>query len=404
MDLLRECHKELDGKKAAGVDKAAKAEYEADLDENLKDLADRLKQKNCKPQPPLRAYIPKANGKQRPLGMGACEGRLAQPALKRVLEAVYEPKFRGHMFGFRPGIGCHDALKELNRPFEKGNANYAVGADIKGFFNNMERERMLELIKFRITDPSILWLAEKTPAAGIMENGSRHAATKGPEQGNPASPAVASICMHYALAQWFGIAFKKQCRGECGLALCAGDFAAAFQYKGDAYYFPPASAERFALFGLEPGQAKTRLAEFGKYAGKNRKTRGRKKPETFDFLGSARCCSKSRVGRFRAERKTARKKFQLKLKELNLRLKQNRRLRLKDLFGAINLKLKGRCQYCGTAGNYESLSDYPHYVKAMLYKWLNRRSEKKSCAWEGFQELLKAFPLARPHIYCNIYS
>jgi hypothetical protein len=214
------------------------------------------------------------------------------------------------MFGFRPNAGCHGALKELSRLFEKGSANYAVGADAEGFFN-MERERMLEPIKFRTAGPGILWLAGKTPAAGIMENGSRHATAKGPEQGNPASPAAASICMRCALAQWFGAAFKKQCRGECGLALCAGGFAAAFLYRGGAYYFPAASAERFAPFGLEPEQAKTRLAEFGKHAGKNRKTRGRKKPETFDFLGSARYCSKSGIGKSRAKRKTARKKFQL---------------------------------------------------------------------------------------------
>ena len=167
-DLLMECHQELDGKKATGVDKVTKAEYEANLAANVKDLVERLKKKSYKPQPSLRVYIPKVNGKMRPLGMACYEDKLVQAALSRVLMAVYEPKFRSTMFGFRPQIGCHDALKEVTRLVEKGKTKFVVDADIKGFFNNMEHERILEIIRFRITDPNILWLIKKTLTAGVV--------------------------------------------------------------------------------------------------------------------------------------------------------------------------------------------------------------------------------------------
>jgi retron-type reverse transcriptase len=170
-DLLRKCHQEIDGKKATGVDHVTKAEYEANLDESQKDLVERLKRKSYKPQPSLRVYIPKANGKMRPLGMAAYEDKLVQSALGEILAAVYEPKLHPNMFGFRPKRGQHDALKELTRLIERGKANYVVDADIKGFFNNMEHERILELVRFRITDPNVLWLIKKALTAGVVEDG-----------------------------------------------------------------------------------------------------------------------------------------------------------------------------------------------------------------------------------------
>jgi len=404
-DLLLECHREQDGKKATGIDHVTKAEYEANLDENLKDLVERLKQKGYKPQPSLRVYIPKANGKLRPLGISAYEDKLVQRALMRILQAVYEPKFRGHMFGFRPNLGQHDALKELNRLIEKTKTNYVVDADIKGFFNNMEHERILELIRFRISDPNILWLVKKLLTAGVIEDGKWHATTAGSEQGNLASPIISNIYMHYALAQWFDIVFKKQCRGESGLVIFADDFVATFQYESEAKRFLKAVADRFALFGLELEQSKTRLIEFGRFAEVDRKARDQGKPETFDFLGFTHYCSKStKTGRFRVKRKTVRKKLKLKLIELNLWLKQNRNLRLKDLFAMFNKKLEGHYQYYGITDNSPSLSKYSYRAVHLLFKWLNRRSQRKSYSWERFNDLLKVFPLAKPHISVNIYG
>jgi group II intron reverse transcriptase/maturase len=403
-ELLLECHKEIDGRKATGVDKVTKAEYGENLSENLKDLVERLKRKNYKPQPSLRVYIPKVNGKLRPLGMSAYEDKLVQSALKKILEAVYEPKFRNTMYGFRPNLGCHDALTELNRLIYKGKTSYIVDADIKSFFNNLEHERILELIRFRIKDPNILWLIKKTLTAGVVEDGKWQPTTKGTEQGNLASPIIANIYMHYALALWYDTVYKKESRGESGLVIYADDFVATFQYKEDAERFLSAITDRFARFGLELEPTKTRMVEFGKFAEEDRKSRNQGKPETFDFLGFTHYCSKSKTGKFRVKRKTSRKKTLMKLKEINKWVKENRHSRLKDLFYIINLKLTGHYRYYGITDNSIAINNYRYRVGQILFKWLNRRSQKPSYTWEGFHELLKIFPLARPRIFVNIYS
>jgi len=404
-DLLRKCHKEIDGRKATGVDNVTKAEYEVNLEGNLKDLVERLKKKSYKPQPSLRVYIPKANGKKRPLGMAAYEDKLVQSALGKVLAAVYEPKFRSSMYGFRPNKGCHDALKELGRQIEKGRTNYIVDADIKGFFNNIEHERVLELIKYRITDPNILWLIKKTLTAGVVEDKKWQPTEKGTEQGNLASPVIANIYMHYALALWYDVVFKKECRGESGIVIYADDFVVTFQYKEDAEKFLAAVKERFAAFGLELEPNKTRLVEFGRDAERHRKERGEGKPETFDFLGFTHYCSKSnKTGWFRVKRKTAQKKYRMKLKEMNQWIKQNRHLWLKDLTSMLNMKLRGHYQYYGITDNFDCMVAFLFNTQKLLFKWLNRRSQKKSYSWEGFNQLLTVFPLARPRIYVNIYG
>ena len=404
VELLRQCHKELDGKKATGVDKVTKAEYEVNLDENLKDLVNRLKRKSYKPQASLRVYIPKIGGKFRPLGMAAYEDKLVQSALGRILMAVHEPKFRNSMFGYRPNIGCHDALRELHRQIEKDKTNYVVEADVKGFFNNLEHGIIIDLIKFRLADPNILWLVKKTLTAGVVEDGKWQPTIKGTEQGNLASPVIANIYMHYMLALWFEVAFKKECKGECGLVIYADDFVATFQYKSEAEKFLEAVRERFAKFGLELEPSKTKLLEFGRFAEQNRREKGLGKPETFDFLGFTHFCSRFKEsGNFCIGRKTAAKKQRIKLKEMNLWIKENRTLRVRDLIVALNRKLRGHFQYFGVTGNINSIADFLFYTQRMLFKWLNRRSQKRSYSWDGFNELLKVFPLARPRISVKLY-
>jgi 3',5'-cyclic AMP phosphodiesterase CpdA len=211
--------------------------------------------------------------------------------------------------------------------------------------------------------------------------------------------------MHYALALWYEVKFKKSCKGESGLVIYADDFVATFQYKEEAERFLTEVQERFALFGLELEPSKTRLVEFGRFAERDRKERGEGKVETFDFLGFTHYCSKStKTGKFRVKRKTARKKFILKTKEMNKWLKENRHLRLKDMFKMLNLKLIGHYRYYGMTDNSPSLGLYLHETTKLLYKWLNRRSQKRSYTWEGFNELLKIFPLAQPRIYVNVYG
>jgi group II intron reverse transcriptase/maturase len=318
--------------------------------------------------------------------------------------AVYEPKFHGSMYGFRPKRGCHDALKELTRLVEKTRTNYIVDADIKGFFNAIGHERALELIKFRIADPNILWLIKKTLSAGVVEDGKWLPTVKGTEQGNLASPVIANIYMNYALALWYEVKLKPTLKGDSGIVIYADDFVVTFQYKEDATHFLEAVKERFALFGLELEPEKTRLLEFGRDAEENRKRRGEGRPYTFDFLGFTHYCSRSvKTGRFRMKRKTSQKKYQAKLVEMNQWLKRNRNLRLKDLIGVLNSKLRGHYQYYGMTDNSVSMSNFLQETRKLLFKWLNRRSQRKSYTWEGFNELMKTFPLARPRIYHNVY-
>jgi group II intron reverse transcriptase/maturase len=304
VELLRECHGEMDGRKATGVDNVTKAEYEVNLDENLKGLVERLKNKSYKPQPSLRVYIPKAKG-TRPIGIAAYEDKLVQSALGKVLMAVFEPKFQDSMYGFRPRRGQHDALKELARLVERGRTSYIVEADVVGFFNNIEHERILECIRFRIADPNILWLVKKTLTAGVVDDGKWRPTVKGTEQGNLASPVIANIFMNYALALWFELRVRDTLRGDSGLVIFADDFAATFQYKGDAKRFLEVVKERFASCGLELEPENTRLIEFGRFAEQSRKKRGDGKPETFDFLGFTHFCSKAKKGGwFRVGRKS----------------------------------------------------------------------------------------------------
>jgi len=403
-DLLRECHGETDGSKAAGVDRVTKDEYGANLEQNIQSLVLRLKNKSYKPLPSLRVYIPKVNGKLRPLGIAAYEDKLVQLALGKVLGAVYEPKFRRSMFGYRPNLNPHAALRALNTHIEKEKTNFVVDADIKGFFNNMTHERIIELISFRIKDPNILWLVRKTLTAGVIENGVLSPTTKGSEQGNAASPVIANIYLHYALALWYDIVYIKQCEGDTGLVIYADDFVATFQYRRDAVKFMKAVAERFALFGLELEMEKTRLIEFGRFAEENRKAHRQRKPETFDFLGFTHYCSKSRQGKFRVKRRTTRKKLNMKLIALNKWIKANRHSPLKELIGGLNLKLKGHYNFYGITDNSKSIGSYYYTAVKLLFKWLNRRSQRKSYTWDGFNEVLKLFPLATPRIRVNIYG
>jgi len=403
-DLLKQCHREMNGRKATGVDRLTKEAYETKLEENLNNLINRLKRKSYRPQPSLRIYIPKANGKMRPLGIAAYEDKLVQDALGRVLSAVFEGRLHDSMNGFRPNRNCHTALRALNTLIERGKTNYIVDADIKGYFNNMEHDTILKLVQFRLSDPNILWLIKKTLTAGVQEDGKWHATSKGSEQGNLASPIIANIYMHYALALWFDKIFKPTCQGTCGLVIYADDFVATFQYKDEAERFLETVRKRFKKFGLELEPEKTRLIEYGRFAEENRRRQGLGKPETFDFLGFTHYCSKSQKGYFRVKRKTSKKKMRLRLAEMNDWIRENRHLPIRTMFTALNLKLRGHYQYYGITDNSKCIHTYYFQTIKALFKWLNRRSQKRSYTWDGFNDLLKLFPLALPSVRVSIYG
>lgn len=403
-ELLRECHKSLDGKKAVGIDGVTKEEYGRELEKNLDSLIKRLKEKSYKPKPARRIEIPKGNGKTRPLSIYSYEDKLVQEALRRVLEAVFEPNFYDEMMGFRPNRGCHKAIQLLNVMLEKRKTGWVLDADIKGFFDHLDHEWIVKFVESRIKDPAITRLLRRLLKSGITKDFVYEETDEGAGQGSVCSPILANIYMHYVLVWWFKEKIQPNLQGYCGLVVYADDFVVCFEKKQEAEWFYEELKKRMGHFGLEMEEGKTRLIEFGRFAGANRKARGEGKPDTFDFLGFTHYCSQSNGGWFRVKRKTSRKKFAKKCKELNQRIKAMRTMRVADIFMKINQILTGYYRYYGITDNGRSLYRMLNKVENMLFYWLNRRSQKRSYKWDEFKELLKHFPLAQPKIYHNVYE
>ncbi len=404
IDLLKECHKDMDGKKAVGIDGVTKEEYEKNLGENLTNLVERLKDRSYKPKPARRVEIPKEKGKTRPLSIYCYEDKLIQEALRRVLEAVFEPHFYDEMMGFRPNKGCHTAIRHLNTMLEMRNTNWVLDADIKGFFDHLDHGWIIKFVESRIKDPNIIRLIKRYLKGGIMRDFTYEDTEEGSGQGSVCSPIIANIYMHYILVWWFKECIVPRLKGYGGLVVYADDFVVCFQYKEEAGLFYELLKKRMKIFGLEMEESKTRLIEFGRKAEQNRKARGEGKPETFDFLGFTHYCSKSRGGWFRVKRKTSKKKFAKKCRELSQTLRAIRTWRLTDIFRKTNQVLIGYYHYYGITDNGKSLQRMKRKVENLLFYWLNHRSQKRSYNWDGFLELLKAFPLVKPKIYVSIYQ
>lgn len=402
--MLEDCHNKMDGKKAVGIDGVTKDEYGRNLKENLENLVERLKRKAYRPKPALRAEITKDNGKMRPLSIYCYEDKLVQEAVRRILEAVFEPLFYDEMMGFRPNRGCHKAIKKLNAMLEWNKTSWVLDADIKGFFDHLDHERIIQFIESKIKDPSFIRIVRRILKSGIMKDFQYEDTEEGSGQGSVCSPIIANIYMHYVLLWWFKEKIQKEFEGFCGIVVYADDFVACFQYKREAEEFYGRLKRRMAYFNLEMEESKTRLIEFGRFAAESRRKRGEGKPETFTFLGFTHYCSVSAKGRFRVKRKTSKKKFAKKCRELNNTIRDMRTRRLSDIFKKINQVLVGYYHYYGITDNYRCTARMKDKIECMLWYWLNRRSQKKSYTWEGFHEVLKRFPLAKPKIYVNIYG
>jgi len=403
-EMLLKCHKELSGKKAVGVDKVTKEEYSRNLEENIKSLVLRLKNKSYKPQPVKRVYIPKANGKKRPLGIAAYEDKIVQLGLKKILEAVYEPKFQENMYGFRPKRNCHMAIKDMCTKIIRRRIDYIVDADIKGFFDHMSHEWTLKFVGYYIKDPNILNLINKFLKAGILEEGEYKASDEGSVQGGNISPVLANIYMHHVLMLWYDLYYRKRGRGMSFLVVFADDFIAGFEQKEEAERFYRELQERLAKFGLEIEKSKSRLVEFGRYARERRLRRGLGKPETFNFLGFTFYCGKTSKGKFCVIPKTNSKRMGMKLKEMNKWLKENKILPLKVLIKKLNQKLSGHYNYYGLTYNVRSLMNFRYNTERLLHKWLNRRSQRGSYTWEQFRMMQIQYPLVSPKRCYNLYE
>jgi len=404
-EMLTQCHQELKGDKAVGVDRITKEVYGENLAENIHHLVEALKRHSYKPQPVRRTYIPKGDGRKRPLGIPSYEDKIVQMGLTKILQAIYEADFLPCSYGFRPKVGCHKALKSLNDILILGKTNYIGDTDIKGFFNHVDHKLLVEFIGLRIADPNIKRLIVRFLKAGVIEQDSHEPTLKGTPQGAIISPILANIYLHYVLDLWFEKVVKKHCKGESYLVRYADDFVCCFQYKEEAVRFYKALQKRLAKFKLELAEDKTRIIEFGRFAAENRKAKGLGRPKTFSFLGFTHYCSKSRKGKFRIKRKTDAKKFRAKIKAFKVWIRAIRSfVPIEDIFRQVRTKLLGHYAYYGITDNLMMIRSYYDIVVRLLFKWLNRRSQRKSFVFERFELYLKLNPLPLPRIYVNIFG
>jgi group II intron reverse transcriptase/maturase len=401
--LLLECFARLKGKAASGIDNITKEQYAINLDVNLDNLVKRLHNMSYKPLPVLRVYIPKpGNNKRRPLGIPALEDKLVQGGLVKLLQSVYEQDFINDSYGFRPGRGCHDALKALGLTVEGQPVHHIVEADIKGFFDNVDQEQLMTFLGHRIGDQRVLRYIKRFLKAGIQEDGQHKASERGVPQGGSISPILANIYLHYTLDLWFEKRVKRECRGYARLIRYADDYVACFQLEQDANNFKSAMETRLNKFHLEIAPEKTKQLEFGLFAQSKAKARG-ERAQTFDFLGFTHYCSRSRNGRrFRMKRKTISKRFTAKLVGYKEWLRANRTLPTAQILKITAAKLRGHYAYYGVTDNNQSIASFRHWVRRILFKWLNRRGKRGCYNWEKYEKLLKLFPLPRPRIMVSL--
>jgi len=404
-EMLTQAHQELKGDRAAGVDRITKANYAENLKENIHNLVEALKRHSYKPQPVRRVYIPKEKSQRRPLGIPSYEDKIVQLGLTKILQAIYEADFLPCSYGFRPKLGAHKALRRINDILIRTKTNYIVDTDIKGFFDSVDHKLLMEFIGVRIADPNIKRLVVRFLKAGVMEQDNYEPTLKGTPQGAIISPILANIYLHYVLDLWFSRVVKKHCKGEAYLVRYADDFICCFQYKEDALRFYKALRERLAKFKLELAIDKTKIIEFGRFARDNRKGKGLGKPETFSFLGFTHYCDKSRNGKFRVKRKTEAKKFKAKVKAFKVWIRKVRSfVPISDIFRQVRLKLLGHYAYYGITDNLKMIRNYFDIVRRLLFKWLNRRSQRTSFTVDKFKQYLKHNPLPLPRIYVNIFG
>lgn len=401
-EYLTECYQGLKRNKATGIDRVSVEQYGEGLEGNLRNLVERMKAMSYKPQNVLRVYIPKAQGGLRPLGIPTVEDKIVQKGISEILKAIYEPNFIEESYGFREGMGCHDALKKISQEISMKPVNYVIDADIKGFFDNVNHAWMTKFLGHRINDKRLIRLIVRILKSGIMEEGKYIKTEEGTPQGGIISPILANIYLHYVLDLWFKKVLRKDLRGYAEIVRYADDFVVLVQYKEDCDKILERLRERLAKFSLELSEAKTSTIRFGRTADKNDKEN---RAGTFDFLGFTHFCAKTRKGKFKVGRKTSKSRFNRRIKEMNEFLRINRnKYKLSELWVKIKQKLLGHYHYYGVSENSRSIYTYRMKVERLIFKWLNKRSQKKSFDWNNFKLYLRKYPLPKPKIYISFYT
>ena len=386
-DLLEEAFYELKENAAPGVDRLTWQDYEADLERKLEDLHERVHRGAYRALPSRRVYIPKPDGRQRPLAVAALEDKIVQRAVAALLNAIYEEDFLGFSYGFRPGRGTHDALDALCVGIHSKKVSYILDADIRSFFDTVNQEWLIRFVEHRIGDRRIIRLIRKWLKAGVMENGVVTVSEQGTGQGAVISPLLANIYLHYALDLWALRWRQREAAGDMIIVRYADDFIVGFQHESDARRFLDEMRERLGKFALTLHPEKTRLIEFGRFAAERRQRRGLGKPETFNFLGFTFICGKTRAGKFQIKRKTRSDRMRAKLKmikeEMWRRMHQPIPVQGKWLWYVVN----GYFNYHAVPTNARALHVFRHHITDLWRRTLRRRSQKDRMTWERMTQL-----------------
>jgi RNA-directed DNA polymerase len=384
-------------KASAGVDGVTYEEYERDVARNIQTLHERLKNGKYQAQPLRRVYIPKENGKQRPISIPALEDKIVQKGMVEILHAIYEQDFLDCSYGFRPGRGQHQALDEVGRVICTRPTGWVLEIDVTAYFDSIVREQLVEMIEKRVRDRSVLRLIRKWIQVGVIEEGRLLVSETGTGQGQTISPLLANIYLHYVLDEWFENEVKPRLRGAAHEIRFADDAVLCFQYKEDAERVMEVLPKRFTKYGLTIHPEKTRLLEFGRYAEEKAKRQG-KKPATFDFLGYTHVCARSRRGKFTVHVRTMKKRFRRGLTAIAEWCQENRHMPVEEQQKTLNAKLRGHYQYYGRPTNYQSLWRFFREVRHIWQKGLSRRTRGNGMTWEKYAAILRKHPLLLPRI------
>jgi RNA-directed DNA polymerase len=397
VDRLREAYRAISSNAAAGVDGVTWRDYGLDLEANLRDLHARVHRGAYRARPTRRVFIPKPDGRLRPLGVAALEDKILQRAVVEVLNAIYEQDFLGFSYGFRPGRSQHDALDALAAGITRKKVSYVLDADISDFFTGLDQSWLVKFLEHRIADRRVLRLIQKWLAAGVIEDGEWSSTEVGTAQGASVSPLLSNVFLHYVFDLWADQWRRRHARGDVILVRFADDYVAGFERREDAERFLADLRDRFAEFGLVLHPEKTRLIEFGRFATERRQARGLRKPETFEFLGFTHICAKGRHGRFKVRRVTSKKKMRAKLKSV----KTEMRLRMHDPIPEqgrwLARVLQGHYEYYAVPDNIEAMRGFRDRVIRHWRHALSRRSQKRRLTWERTRRLADRW-LPQPRI------
>jgi group II intron reverse transcriptase/maturase len=401
IDRLRTAYVALQRDAAAGIDGETWRHYGEALEGNLRDLAARVKRGAFRASPVRRVYIPKADGRPRPLGIPTLEDKIVQRAVVEVLSAIYEQDFLGFSYGFRPGRSPHHALDALTVGIETRRVNWVLDADLRAFFDTLNHEWLIRFVEHRVADRRVVRLIQKWLSAGVLEDGQRTRSEVGTIQGGSISPLLANIYLHYVFDLWSHRWRQTQAQGDAIVVRFADDFVVGFEHREEAERFLTELRERFVRFGLTLHPDKTRLIEFGRTADRNRRGRGDGKPETFHFLGFTHACSRTRTGRFTVLRQTMRRRWQAKLQAVTTELRKRLHAPIPEQGAYLRSVVRGHAHYYGVPRNAPSLHAFRH---ALIGRWravLMRRSQTASVSWPRMVRLSTQW-LPIPHI-CHPY-